>query len=229
MDSLANLLKNRKFYSAQWAERTGQVRPDDVTQLEQTLVNTIVAFHDEAAKIRGTYKPEIAAEKLEERAEQILRQMDSGPGSLLRQIGRRWATGLKTLEKQSGLTESTDPSVTAKEMWVLDRLREMDKTKRLPVLHDAIERRDAVTLRAVLHAPRAFAVVDDKLAEELRQAWYTKHLPAEAAEYTSAYEHHEIAKGNFEVAQNCIREIVGTAQTLRDRLEAAHPTGQANA
>lgn len=221
MDSLESILKNRRFSSAQFAERMNQQRHEDVTRLEESLVNTIVNFKGEVDEMSKTYRPGVAQEKARERAEQILREMDSSPGSLLRQLGRRWATSRESLARKAGLGPSSDPAVVTREHWILDQLGKLNRADRLLALQRAVERGDAATVRAALNCPSTFQIVDDNTVEQIRQQYYTQHLPSEAAAYKAAYADHETEQENFATAERCIREIAGTTADLRGRLEQA--------
>ncbi len=214
MQSLQSLLKHGF---------TDRIRGNaDAERLEQVLVDTVRNFSAEVANIRQEYHPNRQQEKIRQRAEAILTEMESGiPGSLLRQLGRAWATARESLARNAGLGPSSDPSATVREMWALDRLREMDAGKRLLLLQQAVAAGDEVTVRAALNAPRAFAVVDDRMAEEIRQAWHERACPDEAAHYQRLREAYTCEQANYADAVGAIREIGGLSDDMRSRLEQA--------
>ncbi len=184
----------------------------------------VVSFHDEIHEFKRTYRPEIVQQKARERADEILNQLQQGPGSLLRQVGRRWATARESLARKAGLGPSSDPAVVTREGWILDQLAKLSKGERLLALQKAVEIGDSATVRAALNCPSTFAIVDDATAEQVRQEYHAKHLPEEAAAYKSMHEDHLAQEENFATAERCVREIAGMVDGTRERIGAPEPS-----
>jgi hypothetical protein len=214
MDSLQSLLKFKRFSSS----ITGN---EFAEKLEAALLQTISDFHSEADRLKTEVDPDKLQERVQQRAQAVLTEMESGPGSLLRQIGRAWATSQGTLARKSGLQLTNDASETVREMWALDRLRETDAGKRLLLLEKAIADGDELTVRAALNAPRAFSVVDDRIAEQIRQLWHERVCPDEAAQYRHLHEAYQCEQANYQSAVDAVKQIAGmNNESMRERLEA---------
>jgi len=215
MDSLQSLLKFKKFSSSvtgnEFAER-----------LEQALLERLQAFHAEVQKLRGEVHPDKFQERVQQRAQAILTELDQGPGGLLRMLGSRWATARGVLERKSGLAHSTDAASLSRENWLCDRLAAMDPAQQLQTLERAVETGDVATMRAALHAPPALRIlqVDSRVVEQARAAWYRKQCPTEVAEFESLAHAYQVEQDNFKTACDCIKQIAGIGTDMRERLEA---------
>jgi len=213
MDTLNALRKYKKFSSS-----VEDVK--DAVRLEAGLLHIIKTFDEEAAEIKRQVHPGLYADKVKERGEGVLKELESGCGGLLRTIGCRWATCQKRLERESGLSPATDAPATMRDNWLVDRLAAMSPRERLLTIQRAVETEDAPTLRAALHAPPALNLFPDaRPLEECRQAWYAKRVPELSQEYKSLALAYKTEKMNLETARRCIRQIAGIDQSIRDRLE----------
>lgn len=189
--------------------------------LEARLLETVRRFKEKAHMIRREVHPDFAPEKIREAAEEVLKELQDGPASVVRLFGNRWATAMKTLEKHSGLSPSTDAANLSRENWLCDKLSAMRPSEQFQVLSRAVETGDGAMLRAALHAPQSLRIIhDEKMLDEMREAWCRQHCPEQISEYEHLGRVHEIERANYESTCDAIRQMAGIeANDLRSRLE----------
>lgn len=214
MDSLQSLLKWKRFSSSVSGNEHAE-------QLERRLLQAISEFHAEVERLRAEVHPDKLQERVQQRAEAILREMQTGPGGLLRLLGSKWATARGVLEKRSGLAPSTDAGQLTRESWIMNRLAEMSPVEQLQVLERAVETGDVTTLKAALHAPPALRIlrVDPRVVEQARSAWYRRECPEQVAEFEALAHAYEAEQANYATTVDAIRQIAGIGSDMRGRLE----------
>jgi hypothetical protein len=190
----------------------------DATELEDRLLRTLRQLDIDIAQIQATYRPEIATGKISERAKAAL-----GEGEKLRGrvnvMGSRWATMFGSLERKAGLAPSTDPATTTRELWVLDQFRRMDPHERLTAIRLAVEAGDALTVRSVLTAPRAFAVLTPEFAQQVRDLWCQQRIPEQVAACETLKDVFDTCEHNYASVVDAVKKI-GGIDDMRSRLEA---------
>lgn len=195
----------------------------EAEKLEETLIGTVKGFKQEAERLKAEIHPDKLKDRLQQRAAEILAELEQGPAGVVRLFGNRWATSAKSLERASGLSPSTDAAALSRENWLLDRLSAMDRSEQLRVLERAVETGDIATMRAALHAPPALRVFsDDRMVDDAREAWFRQHCPQQIAEHEQLSQVHEISRANYASTCDAIRQIAGfEVDGMRSRLEAA--------
>ncbi len=197
---------------------SSRVRDDlDATELEDRLLHALRQLDIDLAQIRSTYQPSVAQEKITERAKAAIADVEKLRGRV-NVMGSRWATAFGTLEKRAGLSPSTDPATTTRELWVLDQFRRMDPHERLTAIRLAVESGDVLSVRSVLTAPKAFAVLNPEFAEQVRDLWYEQRIPEQVAACETLRDVFETCEHNYAATVAAVKQI-GGIDDMRSRLE----------